>query len=91
MVRQWQDAFFEGRRMASEYPWVPKFDTLAEAFGADGFRIESYDDAPDVIEAALATDGPAVVDVYVDPEEDVYPMVPSGGDNGQFALSEDHL
>ncbi|MDL0130930.1 biosynthetic-type acetolactate synthase large subunit [Halobacterium salinarum] len=91
MVRQWQDAFFDGRRMASEYPWVPKFDTLAEAFGADGFRIESYEDAPDVIEAALETDGPAVVDVYIDPTEDVYPMVPSGGDNGQFALSEDHL
>ncbi len=91
MVRQWQDAFFEGRRMASEYPWVPKFDTLAEAFGADGFRIEGYDDAPDVIEEALATDGPAVVDVYIDPTEDVYPMVPSGGDNGQFALSEEHL
>ncbi|MCG1003859.1 MULTISPECIES: biosynthetic-type acetolactate synthase large subunit [Halobacterium] len=91
MVRQWQDAFFEGRRMASEYPWVPKFDTLAEAFGADGFRIEDYDDAPGVIEDALATDGPAVVDVYIDPTEDVYPMVPSGGDNGQFALTGDHL
>jgi len=91
MVKQWQDAFFDGRRMASEYPWVPEFDTLAEAFGAEGFRIESYDDAPDVIEDALATDGPAVVDVYIDPTEDVYPMVPSGGDNGQFALSEDHL
>jgi acetolactate synthase-1/2/3 large subunit len=91
MVRQWQDAFFDGRRMASEYPWVPEFDTLAEAFGADGFRIENYEQAPDVIEAALATDGPAVVDVYVDPTEDVYPMVPSGGDNGQFALSEAHL
>ena len=38
-----------------------------------------------------AVDGPAVVDVYIDPTEDVYPMVPSGGDNGQFALSEDHL
>ncbi|WP_353634367.1 biosynthetic-type acetolactate synthase large subunit [Halobacterium sp. NMX12-1] len=91
MVRQWQDAFFDGRRMASEYPWVPKFDDLAEAFGADGFRIEGYDDAPGVIEEALATDGPAVVDVYIDPTEDVYPMVPSGGDNGQFALTEDHL
>jgi len=91
MVRQWQDAFFEGRRMASEYPWVPKFDKLAEAFGADGFRIEDYDEVPDVVEAALAVDGPAVVDVYIDPTEDVYPMVPSGGDNGQFALSEDHL
>jgi acetolactate synthase-1/2/3 large subunit len=91
MVRQWQDAFFDGRRMASEYPWVPEFDTVAEAFGAEGFRIEDYEEAPDVIEAALATDGPAVVDVYVDPEEAVYPMVPSGGDNGQFALSEAQL
>jgi acetolactate synthase-1/2/3 large subunit len=91
MVRQWQDAFFEGRRMASEYPWVPKFDKLAEAFGADGFRIEDYDDVPNTVEAALAVDGPAVVDVYIDPSEDVYPMVPSGGDNGQFALSRDHL
>ncbi|MGB9964907.1 biosynthetic-type acetolactate synthase large subunit [Halobacterium sp. CBA1126] len=91
MVRQWQDAFFEGRRMASEYPWVPKFDALAEAFGADGFRIEGYDEVPDVVEEALAVDGPSVVDVYIDPTEDVYPMVPSGGDNGQFALTEDHL
>jgi acetolactate synthase-1/2/3 large subunit len=70
---------------------VPKFDALAEAFGADGFRIERYEDVPDTVEAALATDGPAVVDVYVDPTEAVYPMVPSGGDNGQFALSEAHL
>jgi len=91
MVRQWQDAFFEGRRMASEYPWVPEFDALAEAFGADGFRIETYGDVADTVEAALATDGPAVVDVYIDPTEEVYPMVPSGGDNGQFALSEAHL
>ena len=91
MVRQWQDAFFEGRRMASEYPWVPEFDALAEAFGADGFRIETYGDVADTVEAALATDGPAVVDVYIDPTEEVYPMVPSGGDNGQFALTEAHL
>ncbi|WP_232702732.1 biosynthetic-type acetolactate synthase large subunit [Halobacterium wangiae] len=91
MVRQWQDAFFDGRRMASEYPWVPKFDELAEAFGATGFRIEEYDDVPDTVEAALAVDGPSVVDVYIDPTENVYPMVPSGGDNGQFALSEDQL
>ncbi|WP_232687005.1 biosynthetic-type acetolactate synthase large subunit [Halobacterium zhouii] len=91
MVRQWQDAFFDGRRMASEYSWVPEFDRVAEAFGVDGFRIEAYDDVPDVVEDALAVDGPSVVDVYIDPTEDVYPMVPSGGDNGQFALTEDHL
>ncbi len=91
MVRQWQDAFFEERHVASEYPWVPEFDTLAEAFGARGFRIESYEEVESVVAEALAYDGPSVVDVHIDPEENVYPMVPSGGDNGRFALSEDQL
>ncbi|MFC7154815.1 biosynthetic-type acetolactate synthase large subunit [Halomarina halobia] len=91
MVRQWQDAFFGGRRMASEYPWMPDFATLAEAFGARGFTLDSYDDVADTLEAALAYDGPSVVDAHIDPAENVYPMVPSGGANDQFALSEDHL
>ena len=43
------------------------------------------------MQAALDYDGPSVVDVHINPEEDVYPMVPSGGDNGRFALSEDQL
>ncbi|MFC6938766.1 biosynthetic-type acetolactate synthase large subunit [Salinirubellus sp. GCM10025818] len=91
MVRQWQDGFYEGRHMASEYGWMPQFDTLAEAFGAQGFRIDDYDEVADTVEEALAYDGPSVVDVHVDPAENVYPMVPSGGDNGLFALSEDQL
>jgi acetolactate synthase-1/2/3 large subunit len=91
MVRQWQDAFYEQRRMASEYPWMPAFDKLAEAFGAGGFRIESYDEVEETVQEALDYEGPSIVDVFIDPEENVYPMVPSGGDNGQFALSEDQL
>ncbi len=91
MVRQWQDAFFEGRRMASEYPWVPGFDVIAEGFGARGFRIETYDEADETLRAALEYDGPSVVDAHVDPEEDVYPIVPSGGDNTKFAMNEAQL
>ncbi|ELY96728.1 acetolactate synthase large subunit [Natrialba chahannaoensis JCM 10990] len=91
MVRQWQDAFFEGRHSASDYGWMPEFDKLAEAFGANGFRIDEYDEVADTIEAALAEDGPSVIDVHIDPQANVYPMVPSGGDNGQFALAEDQL
>ncbi|OIB56027.1 biosynthetic-type acetolactate synthase large subunit [Natrialba sp. SSL1] len=91
MVRQWQDAFFEGRHSASDYGWMPEFDKLAEAFGASGFRIDEYDEVADTIEAALAEDGPSVIDVHIDPQANVYPMVPSGGDNGQFALAEDQL
>jgi len=91
MVRQWQDGFYEGRRMASEYPWIPQFDMLAEAFGARGFRLEDYDDVDEVIEKARNYDGPAVIDAIIDPAENVYPMVPSGGDNGLFALNDDQL
>ncbi len=91
MVRQWQDAFFDGRHSASEYDWCPEFDKLAEAFGAKGFRIDEYDDIPEVIEGALEYEGPVVIDAHIDPRENVYPMVPSGGDNGQFALADDQL
>jgi acetolactate synthase-1/2/3 large subunit len=91
MVQQWQDGFYDGRRMASEYDWVPDFAALAEAFGATGLRLESYDDAAETIERALDADGPTVVDVLIDPEEKVFPMVPSGGANHEFALTEEHL
>ncbi|MDS0258808.1 biosynthetic-type acetolactate synthase large subunit [Haloarcula sp. S1CR25-12] len=91
MVRQWQDGFYEGRRMASEYPWIPQFDKLAEAFGARGFRLEAQEDVEETIQAAREYDGPSVIDAHIDPGENVFPMVPSGGDNGQFALEEDHL
>ncbi|WP_435115860.1 biosynthetic-type acetolactate synthase large subunit [Halolamina sp. C58] len=91
MVRQWQDAFFEGRHTASEYGWMPEFEPIAEAFGAEGFTLDGYDEVADTLEAAFAHDGPSVVDARIDPEENVYPMVPSGGDNSGFALSEGQL
>jgi acetolactate synthase-1/2/3 large subunit len=91
MVRQWQDAFFEGRHAASNYSWVPEFDKLAEAFGARGFRIDDHTEVEETLEAAVAYDGPSVVDAHIDPDADVYPMVPSGGDNGQFAMNQEQL
>ena len=91
LVRQWQDAFFDGRRMASEYAWVPQFDILAEAFGAHGFRVDTQTTVKETLQAALDHDGPSVVDTHVDPEADVYPMVPSGGDNGKFAMNHKQL
>jgi acetolactate synthase-1/2/3 large subunit len=91
MVRQWQDGFYGGRRMASEYPWIPEFDKLAEAYGARGWRLEEYDNVAETIQDALDYDGPSVVDVLIDPAENVYPMVPSGGDNARFALNPEQL
>jgi acetolactate synthase-1/2/3 large subunit len=91
MVRQWQDGFYEGRHMASEYPWIPEFDKLAEAFGAKGLRVVDSENVEETIQQAREYDGPAVIDAIIDPSENVYPMVPSGGDNARFALNEQHL
>jgi len=77
--------------MASEYNWMPEFDKLAEAFGAQGWRVDNYDEVAPAIEEALDYDGPSVIDFHIDPEANVYPMVASGAPNGKFALAEDQL
>jgi acetolactate synthase-1/2/3 large subunit len=91
MVRQWQDGFYEGRHMASEYSWCPDFGRLADAFGARGFTVADYDAVAETVEEALEYEGPSVIDFHIDPEENVFPMVPSGGANGRFALTEAQL
>ena len=91
MVRQWQDAFYGHRRMASEYPWVPDFSKIADAFGAKGFLLENVEDVESIIREAIEYKGPSVIDARIDPAENVFPMVPSGGANGLFALTEEHL
>jgi len=56
----------------------PDFVKLAEAYGAHGIRVEKTEDVEDAIRRALAITGPVFVDFRVEPEEDVYPMVPAG-------------
>ncbi|MFB6267501.1 MAG: biosynthetic-type acetolactate synthase large subunit [Halodesulfurarchaeum sp.] len=91
MIRQWQDAFYGERRYESDWGWAPDFATLASAFGAQGLRVEEYDEVAPAIEDARAHDGPTVIDFHVDPEENVFPMVPSGGANDKFAMQEGEL
>ena len=51
---------------------------MAEAYGAEGYRIEKFADLKTELEKALATPEPAFIDVRVEREENVYPMVPAG-------------
>ena len=65
---------------------------LVEAEGGEVVTVTiGPDDVEETIQAAREYDGPSVVDAIIDPAENVYPMVPSGGDNGLFALNERHL
>ena len=77
MVRQWQELFF-GKRYSASTIASPDFGALADGFGARGMVVREKGEVRDAIEEALATDGPVAVDFHVEPEENVWPMVPSG-------------
>jgi acetolactate synthase-1/2/3 large subunit len=78
MVRQWQELFWENRYSHVDTGQVPDFVKLAEAYGATGMRLTDKTTLVDDMKAALATEGPVVVDVRVTREENVYPMIAPG-------------
>ena len=77
MVKQWQDLFYE-RRYSNTPMKNPNFSAMAEAFGVRGIRCEHKCDVEKTVKEMLTHRGPVVVDFYVEPNEHVYPMVPSG-------------
>lgn len=78
MVRQWQELFYNGNYVSTNMEAQPDFVKLAEAYGADGFRIERREDLMTELEKALSTPNPTLVDIRVEREENVYPIVPAG-------------
>jgi acetolactate synthase I/II/III large subunit len=77
MVKQWQDLFYEKRYSQSKMH-NPNFAAMAEACGVRGIRCEAKCDVEKTVKEMLAHKGPVVVDFFVEPNEHVYPMVPSG-------------
>ncbi|MDY6780234.1 MAG: thiamine pyrophosphate-dependent enzyme, partial [Halobacteria archaeon] len=88
MVRQWQELFHDERYAESELPHLPKFDEIAEAFGAEGWRLEETENVEETLEEALEHDGPSVIDAVIDPYENVFPMVPAGSGNDEFIMGK---
>ncbi len=79
MVRQWQELFHDKRYSQTELIPVPDFVKLADAYGIAGYRAHSPEEVGPVLEQALNHPGAVVVDVVIDREENVFPMVPAGG------------
>jgi acetolactate synthase-1/2/3 large subunit len=77
MVRQWQELFYK-RRYSHTCLYNPDFVKLAESFGAVGILITKKEDVRQAIEKAISIDNVVVMDFRVDPEENVFPMVPAG-------------
>ncbi len=89
MVRQWQEFFFGGRYSESYMDSLPDFVKLAESFGAVGLRVSDPEKLDDVIAEMIATPSAVIVDVEVDPNENVYPMIPAGAAHNQLTMSPD--
>lgn len=78
MVRQWQEIFHEKRYSHSTFQTQPDFVKLADAYGIPGFKATTETEAIDLIEKAVTMNGPVLLDLHVEPEENVYPMVSPG-------------
>ena len=91
MVRQWQDLFH-----AKNYSEVeilgPDFVKLAEAYGVTGIRVTRDEEIRPAIERARSIRGPVLIDFVVEPEANVWPIVPPGASNTDMMLHrfEDH-
>jgi acetolactate synthase-1/2/3 large subunit len=78
MVRQWQELFYKRRYSGSVLAGNPDFVRLAEAYGARGRRITTPEEVRPALEEAFATPEVFILDFMIEPEENVFPMVPAG-------------
>jgi acetolactate synthase-1/2/3 large subunit len=86
MVRQWQTLFFNKNYSASHFDVLPDFVRLAESFGAKGLRVTRPDRLEATLKEGLYTEGVVLIEVVVDYEEMVYPMIAPGGAMNEMIL-----
>jgi acetolactate synthase-1/2/3 large subunit len=83
MVRQWQDLFHQKNYSEVEIS-APDFVKLTEAYGATGLRVRNHDEIMPMIQKARETPGPVVIDFVIEPEANVWPIVPPGASNSEM-------
>ncbi len=77
MVRQWQQLFFEKRYSFTELQ-NPDFITIAQGFGIPGHRVDLREDLESGVQKMIDHDGPYLLEVTIEKEDNVFPMVPTG-------------
>jgi acetolactate synthase-1/2/3 large subunit len=85
MVRQWQQLFFEKRYSFTEMT-NPNFVALAQAYSIPAKKVSERKDVKDCLTEMLNTKGPYFLEVVVDKEENVFPMVPTGAGVAEIIL-----
>lgn len=89
MVRQWQTLFYEERYSHTTLNRSTDFVKLAEAFGGTGFRVTKKEELQGILDKAINTDGPVIIDYRIDRDTKVFPMVAPGAPINQIISEED--
>jgi acetolactate synthase-1/2/3 large subunit len=84
MVRQFQDDFYGGVRSQSDLTHMPDFVKLSEAYGLPAIRVDKLAEVGPAMDLAEKTKGPFLIDFRIDPEANVYPIVPLGKSLNDF-------
>lgn len=79
MVRQFQTIFYKKRYYATDLDFNPDFVGLAKSLGAEGYCADSEKQFESIFKKAVKSKNPVVIEVKIDKDEMVFPMVPSGG------------
>jgi len=85
MVRQWQELFFE-RRYASTVMVNPDFVKIAEGYHIEAKRVSERSELQSTINEMIASDKPYFLEVKVEKEDNVFPMIPSGASVSDIRL-----
>jgi acetolactate synthase-1/2/3 large subunit len=90
MVKQWQDMQYSGRYSSISYvDSLPDFVKLAESYGHVGIKVEKFSDLNDAMEECFSLKDKLVfLDVLIDPDEHVYPMLEAGGSMAEMRISK---
>ena len=86
MVRQWQELLHEKNYSESYSEALPDFIKLAEAYGCKGILADKPSELDEKIKEMIQFDGPVIFDCRVDPNENCFPMIPSGKPHNQMIL-----
>ncbi|MCH8538256.1 MAG: acetolactate synthase large subunit, partial [Alkalimonas sp.] len=84
MVKQWQQLFFDERYSETDLSDNPDFVALAAAFAIPGHRISRKDEVADALDAMFTWQGPYLLHVCIDEQDNVWPLVPPGAANEQM-------
>ena len=85
MVRQWQQLFFD-KRYASTVMTNPDFVTIAKGYSIQAIRVTKREDLAKAVETMMACTEPFFLEVCVEKEDNVFPMIPSGASVSEIRL-----